>query len=1086
MCYNSSYLEPITSIYYKVEKLTDQTRVFQLERLYVSLTPGQGGQSSSQAPALQVTGRTPGIKPELLSECWRMAQLMPPPADQRTDDMPGSFGIFRGETVDFIIVKAQIGSEGKPQFQFLLAPAAALRAIAGNWTMFSAYAREPIPQYAAPRTDLPPFTLDPPDPPDKDTQTDDLLTLMTYCKNNLKTVEGILAGLVEAMGIGIINAPLSLADRLRFIQALLTLLPIPARVGITFATSVIDSAQTNTQIKFLASDVRPERHLIFDWAQGKLLNDPPEDVYAKFMMSQFRLDTSLVVDQTEKLARTAVWRAMRKDDMANALAWVSRRASLDSAVQEGLPADRAMVAGVLREDPTLPDDLRVVYTQHLVKLALALNDPMHTEVVPLMTTTNHELGNTIYDQLKAAIDTDQVMAVYNMVERWITQPPSGSDITRWKPLLGMAIQAETTRLLLGDNFTLRKFLEKFLDVAPALELEQTLMQITAISRKKGHDDADTAKVIFLLAAKYFPAGSLQRLMDEKPLVDQLPEGLRTALSHLTEKRERSAPVGLFIKASEVFGAEYEQLILARLVEWALFIQRFDLIDSETVRGVIKLAPSGKFDNMIGHLIESISAPNIVRTLEPKMPPLLVELCFASNRHAYAVRLMEMYQSTLYRGTPNEDMAGLTRVIFRELPISPVQLNQALDAMQDSQLKTVTRAQAYIGALENKSWGKDVEFAARKLTALIFADPRITEVIGIDPVLRLLKSNAERQDAVESLRLANALVEYALLLAPDKGPDLMQQVYPLLSWNNEVKEASVEVLRTYVRRAPLELANKLPDILGGKYGDEVRHALDAAQRLRLMIGGDNLVEFAEQVRLGMLLLMDMALIYAPGREAPQTFKLRRAVEGLPGGLTDAERDRLSWNLNQIGLHLLKLNQIIKTRKVRPESEAYRGQLVKTQIPPTTGIDALMWIGGRFSGGKLFPLDLETEAPAHMFGSRSVNILLRETDVLVKLLEGLINSFPEKEPAPLDNLTWTREVNTVWGLLSLYKQRQIQQILAEDTQILSQLIVAIGSKGNERSFQNTGQGKQLHTGRAQPATVTDALRWVSGYFGRMHQA
>jgi hypothetical protein len=137
------------------------------------------------------------------------------------------------------------------------------------------------------------------------------------------------------------------------------------------------------------------------------------------------------------------------------------------------------------------------------------------------------------------------------------------------------------------------------------------------------------------------------------------------------------------------------------------------------------------------------------------------------------------------------------------------------------------------------------------------------------------------------------------------------------------------------------------------------------------------------------------------------------------------------------------QIVKTRKVRPESDTYRGQLVKNQIPPTTGIDALLWIGGRFAGGKFFPLNLETEAPAHIFGNRSVNVLLRETDVLVKLLEGLINGFPEKEPAPLDNLTWTREVNTVWGLLSLYKQRQIQQILAEDAQLLSQLLFTIGS-------------------------------------------
>ena len=76
---------------------------------------------------------------------------------------------------------------------------------------------------------------------------------------------------------------------------------------------------------------------------------------------------------------------MRKDDMANALGWVSKRASLDSAVQEGLPADRKLVAGVLREDPTLPDNLRIAYSRHLITLALALDDSAETDVIPLIT-----------------------------------------------------------------------------------------------------------------------------------------------------------------------------------------------------------------------------------------------------------------------------------------------------------------------------------------------------------------------------------------------------------------------------------------------------------------------------------------------------------------------------------------------------------------------------------------------------------------------------------------------------------------------------------------------------------------------------
>jgi len=86
--------------------------------------------------------------------------------------------------------------------------------------------------------------------------------------------------------------------------------------------------------------------------------------------------------------------------------------------------------------------------------------------------------------------------------------------------------------------------------------------------------------------------------------------------------------------------------------------------------------------------------------------------------------------------------------------------------------------------------------------------------------------------------------------------------------------------------------------------------------------------------------------------------------------------------------------------------------------------------------------------------------------------------------VDLRIWSHEVATLWGALSLYNQRQLQGPLAEATQTLAQLIRVIGDKGSERSFQPGGIGRQLQTGQAQPRTVTDALRWVSGYFGKEH--
>ena len=449
-------------------KLTDQTRIFQLERLYVTMT-GQDG----QPPTLQIMARTPGVHRDVLTECRRAANLMPPPPEQRSPDMPGSFGLFRSERLDYILAKAQQSPGGIPQFQYLLIPSAALRWLGGNIRLFEGFAREAIPEFATPRTDLPPFVLENPEPPDNDTQTNDILALMDYCKNNLKVVGGLLAALVQAMGLGILNAPLSLRDRITFVQALLSLLPIPARMAITFATSVIDSGQTNSQIKFLASDVRPARHVIFDWATGKLLTEAPDDPYSKFMMTQLRLDTSLVLQQTEKLSRTAAWRALRKDDLANALAWVSHRAKIDSALETGQPVDRAQVAAVLSEDPTLSLELRITYSRHLLRMSLALDDPTQADVIPTIAAQNRDLADAVFDQLQSAAVGDHALAVYHLVLRWVTQPPTGADVSRWLPLARLALLTQLGRLIKGEPEPLAQFLEPFLTLPERAEPRNT-------------------------------------------------------------------------------------------------------------------------------------------------------------------------------------------------------------------------------------------------------------------------------------------------------------------------------------------------------------------------------------------------------------------------------------------------------------------------------------------------------------------------------------------------------------------------------------------------------------------------------------
>lgn len=1062
--------------------MTDQ-QVFQLEHFYVAAR-GRDGQG------VQLLAQSPGITREQVAECVRIVQLMPPLPAQRSDAMPGSFGLFRGATVDYIIARAQQGQGGVPQAHYLLASAAFTRRLGGNLHLFDKFAREPFLQFATPRSDLPPFIISNPQPPDDNTQADDLLALLGFANNKIKLIDGLLASIIQGMGLSVINAPLSLADRVSFVQGLLTLLPAPARAGITFATSVIDP-RANVQIKFWVNDSRLPKHLTFDWAAGKILDDAPDDVYTKYIMAQLRLDTSLVTQKTERMARTAVWRAMRKDDMAKALAWASRRSSVDDLVDNGQPADPKMLAAILREDPTLSDEARVKYSRSLLAMTLASDDLIHhADVIPEKAAGNRDLTGAVFDQLKSSAENNQALSVYRLIQRWLTEESiksTGVDVSRWRPLIGFAALAHTKHLLAVDPAALGDFLSQFFEADPGLQL--AIDEMIRLSRPRAYEDAAVARIIFLLAVRYLEAGDLQRLLSEPRLMMQLPEPLRGTLPYLQSSNGMLTPPVSLAKAAGVYGPEHQPFILVRLVEWAILLRRPALVDTESMRSILKIAASPqrqRFDTLFEHLETDLGPLEVLQNLDPEMPQYLVELNLLRGHFADAIHQLESYQANLFKNPRSVTLLEMVRNIFCSVPLDEESLIGALQTMQDSRLEPATRASAYVGALEAKSWSPKMAPAAIQLTDILSRAPHITEDIGLDPALELLKANADRRDTQETMRLAQALMDYALELNGN-GIDLVCRTYRAINWGPEAAGTALNILRLYIRNAKPEQVKRLAACLG-EDGKNLEAVLRAAQLLRTFVGGVNgdadFLAFAEQVQVAALLLIDMAATYYPSEEVPPIWKLKRMVEAMPGGLSIEELQQLADNLNTVGIQTLKLAQLAGNRRRSAETDAHRLQLLRGEIAPTTALDALYAIGGRLGDGQFYPLDLRRKARPQLLGERSVNMLLRETTLIIHLFDGMLAAFPGKDQA-LDVNAWKAEVDGLWQLMSDGQRRYIQQELVQTVEYLAQTIKVVGDTGHERSFENKGFGQQLLSGRAQPRTVCDALRWLSGYFGKQHK-
>jgi hypothetical protein len=278
--------------------------------------------------------------------------------------------------------------------------------------------------------------------------------------------------------------------------------------------------------------------------------------------------------------------------------------------------------------------------------------------------------------------------------------------------------------------------------------------------------------------------------------------------------------------------------------------------------------------------------------------------------------------------------------------------------------------------------------------------------------------------------------------------------------------------SFIRRAGPEEALNVTQKLSDRLGEGPRRALSAAYRLRQVMGTPNFDLFAQNVGIVLALLRDVAVFYH--NEPPQAYKVRRSAEGMTGGLSEPERARLAENLERLAEQVINLYTINQLRYRRGREAGARRTSVQTgRLPPGTGVEMLTWLGVYLGERPVAVIDLNRFTPGLMFGVRSVNTLLRETNIALALFDGLLAAFPDENAPEPDRDALATEVDNVWR-----PERRAEQPVIEHLQHLAQLVLIMGEKGYERTAE------ALVTGRIQPRTPLDALRWLSGYFAGKH--
>ncbi|MBI5960641.1 MAG: hypothetical protein HY866_18020, partial [Chloroflexi bacterium] len=545
----------------------------------------------------------------------------------------------------------------------------------------------------------------------------------------------------------------------------------------------------------------------------------------------------------------------------------------------------------------------------------------------------------------------------------------------------------------------------------------------------------------------------------------------------------TVPPQVLDQGARVFGDGQRMMVLVRLVESAMFLQRPELVDTAALQALLIISQSPQVETyqaLIQQVVDSLSQPSTIQVLTPPGPRVLLQLLLQTRDFDGMVGMLEFYQTSVFGPERLSDFSKLAGELFRMVALPPEALNQALTQLEGSQIRPEPRAMIYCNALINRQWAKDQDYAARRLTTMIFNDNNLIAAIGQDNVLRLLDFYGQSRNALDTLRVGAALIDHSLSKGTE-GAALITRMWPSITWNKEVTEAAVELVKRFLRGVPLREVPTLVGYFSTQLGKEIGETLQATYVMRQVMGEIDLLALTESVQVASQLFTDIAVTYHTDKELPPIHRLRHDLDTMPGGLSDAERQQVAQNTFTIARLIYELGRDRSRKRGKVSSEEL---LVQGQTTPQNGLDLLRFIGGYFADHKLIPVTMNREEMAHLFGSRSAAMFLRETNTVTQLLTGLKTAFERPEAQTIAPKALADELASLWGSISLYNQRRVQEAFARDCQQLADVISLMSDKTNDRALTDGGAARQLETGQRQPQNALEAWRWIHGYFARKH--
>jgi hypothetical protein len=981
---------------------------------------------------------------------------------------PINWGIVRGnKTIPYILAQAQYATSDSLLHHYVLVPSELTRLLSGNIKAYLPIIPQKLPSFAMLGDELPLLGLPNPVPQPEDQQADDLLELLNYVQNNTKNIEPLLGAIIEGRTLQVIKAPEDVEQRANFVQGLTTLLPASTRYGVTFLLQ--SGSDSNAQIIF-SNDPAVEDTVVFDWGTGKVDNPQPNE-YARFIVSQLRLDASLAVQQAEALTQTAGWRFKSGERLSEALAYASHRSKIDQAVQNRLPVATLDVSHILANDPTLDDAKRERYAQHLVDFALALNDNTHTEPVAIVCGKSAEMANQVLKQFNRAMAEGKASFVFQTLAKWLENPlaPQSQD---WIDLLNKSALLELRDIVQNrDTESLKLYLNDIQHLQGTTLVDRIVPKVLEVSLSLVSEDAELPSQVMLLGMSFLDKSGFQKLLTSPNLAKYLPREIKQFLRELYDKEFNTISDSI-LQAAGTMNEEQRNDAIMRFVEMAYESKRLNLLSDGVLKVVIRITTgvrSEKYQpivlNIARDLLEGATpAPRGERA------KYFLQLLLISRRYDLLNRGMQEQSRLHYAEEKQADYFRLLQDVFASTRLPAQDMSRAINDLQGYGLKNLGFISAVAGALQAINYTSELEEFADFVLNMLVDDRSYSENIHHEAPLALLKYYIAQRNSRNVQQLARLIPTVSTQKSDRESLIIIRDSYNAIAEHERLGRLGMDMLRQFIRLASPKVGQRIIEYYAKEFDKDQTQKVNRSLDFAILLSYLPIHEYADAARLTADMLEKAHQSYLNSK-IPTT-QIDALYDGIRPKVDVNQRKKIAEELNKFIKLIVTLGKLGDSRSTNSETI---GQLVRGQDNPRNVLEVLRFSGGFFLRGRVYSVKPKPIAnpfidinPQNLFNNLVLSNLV--LSAVVKLAQTKRN---------WSNNALTDELESLLRMLTSDPSQELYKLLGIDLQRIAELLpMLVKDADSTISDEQSKLSKKLESKGQQPKNALEFYRYMIG--------